>query len=130
MHLQPKLGVIGGSGLYHISGLQNVQEQVVETPFGDPSVLVVVELALRWLFWRGIGHLFQAEVNYGNIYALKALGRANHRITCGSLRDDYALATSSFLTSSFDLDPRNLLLWWGWWSLAWQIHFAASFPAS
>jgi 5'-methylthioadenosine phosphorylase len=31
------VGVIGGSGLYQIEGIENVKEQIVKTPFGDPS---------------------------------------------------------------------------------------------
>ncbi len=38
---QPVLGVIGGSGLYEIEGLTEVQEVRVTTPFGDPSDLFI-----------------------------------------------------------------------------------------
>ncbi|MEY2540522.1 MAG: 5-methylthioadenosine phosphorylase, partial [Verrucomicrobiota bacterium] len=33
----PAIGVIGGSGLYQIDGLQNVAEHKIDTPFGAPS---------------------------------------------------------------------------------------------
>jgi 5'-methylthioadenosine phosphorylase len=38
------LAVIGGSGLYNMPGLQNIQEHVVQTPFGNPSSPIIVEL--------------------------------------------------------------------------------------
>jgi len=34
---EPLIGVIGGSGLYQLEGLENLEEITVETPFGDPS---------------------------------------------------------------------------------------------
>ena len=111
MHLQPKLGVIGGSGLYHISGLHNVQEQVIETPFGNPSAPVVVgELAgaaVAFLARHGIGHhISPTEVNYrANIYALKALGveQIISISACGSLREDYAPGDIVIPDQLFDL---------------------------
>ena len=36
-----KLGVIGGSGVYHMQGVSVVAEHVIETPFGKPSDVVV-----------------------------------------------------------------------------------------
>ena len=33
----PKLGIIGGSGLYEIEGLENLRWKKVKTPWGDPS---------------------------------------------------------------------------------------------
>lgn len=111
MQLQPKLGVIGGSGLYHISGLQNVQEQVISTPFGDPSApLIVGELAgtaVAFLARHGIGHhISPTEVNYrANIYALKSLGveQVISISACGSLREDYAPGDIVIPDQVFDL---------------------------
>ena len=34
---QQQIGIIGGSGLYDLAGLEQVDEQVVSTPFGEPS---------------------------------------------------------------------------------------------
>lgn len=95
-HTTP-LAVIGGSGLYDITGLSEIEEHLVETPFGDPSAPVVTGIlegrAVAFLARHGLGHpLAPTEVNYrANIYALKKLG-AEHVISvnaCGSLRDDY-----------------------------------------
>jgi 5'-methylthioadenosine phosphorylase len=93
-----KLAVIGGSGLYDMPGLQNAQEHVLHTPFGEPSSTVIVgELEgqrIAFLARHGIGHhITPSEVNYrANIYALKLLGaeRVVSISACGSLREDYA----------------------------------------
>jgi 5'-methylthioadenosine phosphorylase len=74
------LGVIGGSGLYDLPGLQNVRELEVETPFGKPSDrLVVGELEgvkMVFLARHGVGHrILPHEINYrANIFALKEQG--------------------------------------------------------
>jgi 5'-methylthioadenosine phosphorylase len=74
------LGVIGGSGLYDMEGLENVRTVSVKTPFGDPSdSLVVGELEGRTLAFlprHGRGHLIlPSQINYrANLYALKKIG--------------------------------------------------------
>ncbi len=92
------LGIIGGSGLYQMAGLTEIEERTVETPFGPPSdALVLGRLNGRrvaFLARHGRGHrLTPSEVNYrANIYAFKALGvtRLVSVSACGSLREDYA----------------------------------------
>ena len=37
-----KIGIIGGSGLYHMAGLTDTREVRVKTPFGDPSDAMVI----------------------------------------------------------------------------------------
>ena len=75
-----EIGIIGGSGLYGMSGLTNVREERVETPFGEPSeVFVLGELEGRrvvFLARHGKGHrILPTELNFrANIYAMKALG--------------------------------------------------------
>lgn len=74
------LGVIGGSGLYAMEGLEDVGEHAVDTAFGAPSDVVVSGRigAARLLFLprHGRGHRFAPhEINYrANILALKQLG--------------------------------------------------------
>ncbi|MEM1260961.1 MAG: S-methyl-5'-thioadenosine phosphorylase [Pseudomonadota bacterium] len=74
------IGVIGGSGLYQLDGLQDHREEVVETPYGRPSdPLRFGELdgvPLVFLARHGQGHrLLPTEVPYlANIYALKSVG--------------------------------------------------------
>ncbi len=94
---KPVLGVIGGSGLYQMQGLESPHEVVLDTPFGRPSAPVVVGTIsgkqVAFLARHGIGHILSpSEVNYrANIYALKMLGidRVVSISACGSLRDDY-----------------------------------------
>lgn len=97
MNKNPTLAVIGGSGLYEISGLYDKQTVEIETPYGKPSSPIVVgtleKTKIAFLARHGIGHqITPTEVNYrANIYALKSLGvkRVLSISACGSLRDDF-----------------------------------------
>ncbi len=77
---QPVIGVIGGSGLYEIEGLTNVQEVTLDTPFGAPSDSYVTgtlgDAKMVFLPRHGRGHrLLPSEVNFrANIYGMKTLG--------------------------------------------------------
>lgn len=98
MQTRPILGVIGGSGMYSIPGLEAIEERNLETPFGLPSSPILLGTLggrrLAFLARHGLGHrLSPTEVNYrANIYALKSLGvdRVLSVSACGSLREDYA----------------------------------------
>ncbi len=98
MNDRPTLGIIGGSGMYSMPGLKDVEELDLETPFGKPSSLVVVGTLegerVAFLARHGSMHqILPSEVNYrANIYALKMLGveRVVSISACGSLREDYA----------------------------------------
>ena len=74
------IGVIGGSGLYEMEGLEDVREVEVATPFGAPSDSLVVGRyegrTLVFLPRHGRGHRFlPSEVPYrANLWALKSLG--------------------------------------------------------
>jgi 5'-methylthioadenosine phosphorylase len=74
------LGVLGGSGLYELEGLEDVREHAVATPFGEPSAPVVGgrlgEARVLFLPRHGRGHRFlPSEINYrANVHALKQLG--------------------------------------------------------
>jgi 5'-methylthioadenosine phosphorylase len=74
------LGVIGGSGLYAMEGLTDLEEHGVDTTFGAPSDIVVSgrlgDTRLLFLPRHGRGHRFAPhEINYrANILALKQLG--------------------------------------------------------
>jgi 5'-methylthioadenosine phosphorylase len=78
--IQPAIGIIGGSGLYNIDGLEKVREVRVTTPFGAPSdALVLGTLAgvrVAFLSRHGRGHRTNPSgINYrANIYALKSAG--------------------------------------------------------
>ncbi len=93
-----ELGIVGGSGLYGMSGLTDIEEVTVTTPFGNPSdALIVGTLHNRRIVFlprHGRGHvLTPSEVPYrANIYALKQLG-VKYLVAvsaCGSLREDFA----------------------------------------
>lgn len=94
----PSLGIIGGSGLYDMAGLTEIEEHAVITPFGPPSdpvrVGTLAGQRVAFLARHGRGHRFSpSEVNYrANIWALKLLGveRVIAVSACGSLREDYA----------------------------------------
>ncbi len=74
------IGVIGGSGLYSMEALQNVEELQIETPYGAPSDKIVTGeidgISVAFLARHGQGHrLIPSEVPYrANIYALKKIG--------------------------------------------------------
>ncbi|NIR37279.1 MAG: MTAP family purine nucleoside phosphorylase, partial [Actinobacteria bacterium] len=74
------VGVIGGSGLYEMEGLEDVEEHEVSTTYGDPSDKIVSgrigETRLLFLPRHGRGHRFAPhQINYrANILALKQLG--------------------------------------------------------
>jgi len=75
-----EIGVIGGSGLYAMSGLGNARELSVKTPFGDPSDKIVLGnfegKRVAFLARHGRGHrILPSELNFrANIYAMKLLG--------------------------------------------------------
>lgn len=77
---QPVIGVIGGSGLYEIEGLEQVEDVRLETPFGEPSDVYVTGIleGVKMVFLprHGRGHrILPSEVNYrANIYGMKLLG--------------------------------------------------------
>jgi 5'-methylthioadenosine phosphorylase len=74
------VGVIGGSGLYRMEGMTDVEEVAVETPFGDPSDVITVGkvegVSMAFLPRHGRGHrLSPTEIPVrANIWALKSLG--------------------------------------------------------
>ncbi len=115
------LAIIGGSGLYKMSGLQDTQEVYPETPFGRPSAPIVVGtlegVRVAFLARHGIGHhLLPTEVPYrANIYALKQLGaeRIVSISACGSLREDYAPGEIVVPDQLFDFTRRRVTSFFG-----------------
>ena len=93
-----EFAVIGGSGLYGMDGLTDVESRKVETPFGDPSDEIVIGSLegrrVAFLARHGRGHrIMPTEVNSrANIYALKTLGakRILSITACGSLKEEYS----------------------------------------
>jgi 5'-methylthioadenosine phosphorylase len=93
-----KLAVIGGSGVYDMEALVDVEERHMTTPFGDPSDTIVIGTLsgkrIAFLPRHGRGHrLTPSEVPYrANIWALKSLGveRIISISACGSMKEKYA----------------------------------------
>ncbi len=75
-----KLGVLGGSGLYHMDGLEELEELRIKTPFGEPSDALRVGringMEIVFLARHGRHHTFTpTEIPYqANIWALRSLG--------------------------------------------------------
>jgi len=93
-----KLGIIGGSGLYQMPELKDVEEVKVDTPFGSPSDAFIVgtleDERVAFLPRHGRGHRFTpTELPFrANIYAMKLLGveRILSASAVGSLQEQYA----------------------------------------
>ncbi|MDQ3753235.1 MAG: S-methyl-5'-thioadenosine phosphorylase [Acidobacteriota bacterium] len=93
-----KIGIIGGSGLYQMPELTEVEEVRVETPFGDPSDAFIVGtlegVRVAFLPRHGHGHRFlPTELPFrANIYGMKLLGveRILSASAVGSLQEHYA----------------------------------------
>ena len=93
-----KIGIIGGSGLYQMAELKDVEEVTVETPFGPPSDAFVVGTLegtrVAFLPRHGRGHrILPTELPFrANIYAMKTLGveRILSASAVGSLQEQYA----------------------------------------
>src|SRR5947199_4989726 len=77
---QARIGVIGGSGLYQMEGMSDVEEVAVQTPFGDPSDVITIGkvegIPMAFLPRHGRGHrISPSEIPVrANIWALKSLG--------------------------------------------------------
>jgi 5'-methylthioadenosine phosphorylase len=90
-----RIGVIGGSGLYDIEGIEIKEKRKINTPFGDPSdEYIIGELSGKeavFLPRHGKGHpINPSKINYrANIYGMKKLGveRIISVSACGSLKE-------------------------------------------
>lgn len=77
---QAKIGIIGGSGLYQMDALQDVEEVRIDTPFGSPADALIVGtlegMPVAFLARHGRNHhLMPSELPFrANIYAMKQLG--------------------------------------------------------
>lgn len=98
MHEKIRFGVIGGSGVYQMEALENIEEIALDTPFGQPSDSYVTGTLhgqrVAFLARHGRGHrISPTRLNQrANIYGFKMLG-VEYLIgvsACGSLREAYA----------------------------------------
>lgn len=94
--MERRIGVIGGSGVYALEGLQNVERIEVETNWGAPSSPVTTGalngVKIAFLARHGEGHVIPpSEVNYrANIEAMKRLGVTDliSLSACGSFKEE------------------------------------------
>ena len=106
----PTLGIIGGSGLYDIEGLEGLERKRLTTPWGEPSSEIVTGRigghAVAFLPRHGPGHRIPpSEINYrANIDALKRCGATAivSVSACGSFREE--LSPGSFVIVDQFLD--------------------------
>ncbi len=116
-----EVAIIGGSGLYAMTGLTDTREIRVKTPFGDPSDAIVVGTLegkrVAFLARHGRGHrLLPSEINFrANIYAMKLLGveRVISVSAVGSLQEN--LRPGEFLVPDqfFDSTKRRISTFFG-----------------
>jgi len=93
----PRIGIIGGSGLYDMPELTNREERTISTPFGEPSGPYVLATLrgrrVAFLARHGRGHrLLPTELNFrANVFGFKLLGVEwiLSASAVGSLREDY-----------------------------------------
>ncbi|MCL0098955.1 S-methyl-5'-thioadenosine phosphorylase [Dehalococcoidia bacterium] len=99
-----KLGVIGGTGLYEIEGLRDIEEVKVKTPFGDPSDSIITGTlegtGIAFLPRHGRGHRINPTElpSRANIYALKSLGV------------EWIISINSAGSLREELEPRHLVI--------------------
>src|SRR5499426_217337 len=92
-----EIGIIGGSGLYHMAELTDREDKTISTPFGDPSGPYVLGTLrgkrVAFLARHGIGHrILPSELNFrANIYGFKVLGveQILSASAVGSLKEEY-----------------------------------------
>ena len=92
-----RIGVLGGSGLYEMEGLQILEERAVETPYGAPSDPYVIgtigDTRVAFLARHGKGHRYlPTEINYrANIFGFKLLGVDTliSASAVGSMKEEY-----------------------------------------
>ena len=109
-----EIGILGGTGLYEIEGIENVREVKLATPFGAPTdAYIVGRLAgksVAFLSRHGRGHRYlPADVNFrANIYGFKMLGvgRVISVNSCGSLKEEFRPRDIVFSDQFFDRTRR------------------------
>jgi 5'-methylthioadenosine phosphorylase len=95
------LGIIGGSGIYHLPGLENVHDEVLESPWGEPSAPLrhgtIAGLPIVFLPRHGAGHrLSPSDIDYrANIDVLKRAGVTDlvSLSACGSFKEELSPGT-------------------------------------
>jgi len=117
----PVIGIIGGSGVYDIEGLSNVEWRRVESPFGAPSdELMFGELdgqRVVFLPRHGRGHRHSpSDINYrANVDAMKRAGVTDlvSFSACGSFREELSPGTFVLVDNFIDRTVRRVSSFFG-----------------
>jgi len=102
--MQGRIGIIGGSGLYRIDGLEDLRREKLTTPFGDPSGEYLIgrigTAELVFLPRHGEAHrIIPSGINYrANIFGMKMLGVS------------WIIAFSAVGSLKEELPPRDIVL--------------------
>ena len=118
---QAEIGILGGSGLYKLPGIERVRELRLTTPFGKPSdayFLGTLEgRRVAFLARHGRGHvLTPSEINFrANIFGFKKLGveRIISVSAVGSLREEYRPTHMALPAQFFDRTRRRASTFFG-----------------
>lgn len=133
--VQTVLGIIGGSGIYDLPGLENIREERIASPWGEPSgALLFGELAglpIVFLPRHDRGHrLSPTDINYrANIDVLKRAGVTDlvSLSACGSFREDLPPGTFVLVDQFVDLTKRRESSFFGTGCVA---HVSMAHPTS
>ena len=109
------LGIIGGSGIYDLPGLENVREERIASPWGEPSAALrmgeIAGLPVVFLSRHDKGHrLSPSDINYrANIDVLKRAGVTDlvSLSACGSFREDLPPGTFVLIDQFVDRTYRR-----------------------
>src|SRR5947199_375454 len=98
---EPAIGIIGGSGLYHLEGFSNLAEHKIDTPFGAPSDSIVSGTifgrSVYFLPRHGRGHrILPHELNHRNWFDV--VGMTNLPEAKLAREAEIALATMAMIT--------------------------------
>src|SRR5436190_24141956 len=129
------LGVLGGSGIYDPPGLENVREQAIASPWGEPSgplrIGEIAGLPVVFLPRHDKGHrLSPSDINYrANIDALKRAGVTDliSLSACGSFKEDLPPGTFVLVDQFVDRTHRRESSFFGKGCVA---HVSMAHPAS
>src|ERR1700751_3362336 len=109
------LGIIGGSGIYDLPGLENAREEAIKSPWGEPSAPVrhgtIAGLPIVFLPRHDKGHrLSPSDINYrANIDALKRAGVTDlvSLSACGSFKEELPPGTFALIDQFVDRTHRR-----------------------
>ncbi len=112
---QAEIGILGGTGLYEIDGIADLEERNLDTPFGEPSDSYLIGnlegKRVVFLTRHGRGHrILPSEINYrANIYGFKMLGvtRVISVNSVGSLREEIEPRDIVFSDQFYDRTRRK-----------------------